>query len=134
MTTKGKRVQDNPDHWSDIVGMPDEWDKENIRRIIKNFSEEKFSFTEEDGSVTTMTGEAWIVSEVEDAKESHRQGLDPINEHGLKSKDSDMRVATAMPNVLWARISEAYPTLFKDRKHLTWFVKNFKMFQVPNKF
>lgn len=131
---KGRRRHDEPNHWSDIVGMPDAEDKQNLKNLINNFAKEKFSFTREDDTEFVMTGAQWITAEVNDAKRSHDQDRNnPINPYGIKSEESEMRIGTAIPNVLWARISEAYPTMFKDKKHFQWFQQNFKMFNVANK-
>lgn len=122
-----KRVEENPDHWSDIVGLPDEWDKRNLTALINNFKKEKFTFKRK-----TFTGAQWIRDEVADAKKQH-QTDGAANPFGLKVKDTEVRIGTAIPNVLWSRIEESYPTMFRDRKHFNWFVKNFREFVVPGR-
>lgn len=123
-----KRLHDNPDHWSDIVGMPDDWDKQNLTNLINNFKKESFHYNGEN-----FTGQQWITREVKDAKKQHQQELSVTNEFGVKIKDSEMRIGTAIPNVLWNRIQESYPTMFRDQKHFNWFVKTFPEFRVPGR-
>lgn len=125
-----KRNEDNPDHWSDIVGMPDDWDKQNLTKLINNFKREKFNF-----EGVNFTGAEWIKNEVADAKKAHQLGGvgEVSNPFGTKIKDSETRIGSAVPNILWARILETYPTLFRDRKHFNWFIKNFPEFRVPGR-
>lgn len=125
-----KRNETSPDHWSDIVGLPDEWDLKNLTNLINTFKRETFTY-----NGASMTGAQWIKFEVADAKKQHQQdGVgQSFNKFGVKSADSDLRVGTAMPNILWSRIEESYPTIFRDRKHYSWFVKNFREFAVPGK-
>lgn len=129
----GKRNKANPDHWSDIVGMPDEWDKKNLTNLIKTFKKTPFEI-----NGTTISGAQWIQAEVRDAKKQHRQDASAVsqsgNQFGVKVKNTDTRIGTAIPNVLWHKIQESYPTMFRDKKHYGWFVKNFPEFQVAQRF
>lgn len=127
-----KRNAANPNHWSDIVGMPDTWDKQNITNLINTFKKTPFTF--ENG--TTMSGAQWIKTEIKDAKKQHQQEFKASqsdNPFGVKAKESDTRIGTAIPNVLWDKIQEAYPTMFRDRKHFDWFIKNFPEFRVAGR-
>lgn len=131
-----KRNHEKPEHWSDIVGMPDQWDKKNLTNLINKFKRQNFTFTDKTGKKHVASGAVWIKYEVADSKKSHELGGvgEIANPFGVKSKDSDMRVATAMPNELHRLIQETYPTLFKDKKHFGWFVKNFPEFRVTAKY
>jgi len=120
-----KRLQDKPEHWSDVVGMPDDWDKQNITTIIDNFCKQKYKFNGK-----WYTGQQWIVLAIRDAKRSHQQESGGFNPKNIKIKDSDMRALLAMPPPLNATIVEAYPTMFRDRKHTYWFAKNFPVFLI----
>lgn len=123
----GTRNLDRPDHWSDIIGMPDDWDKKNLQNLIGNFYKEKFEIKEG----TVVTGKQWTKLEVEDARKQHQQ--DGKAEHGVKIKNTEMRIGTAIPNILWKRIEEAYPTIFRDVDHLNWFITNFPEFKVAGR-
>jgi hypothetical protein len=127
----GKRVYDEPDHWSEIVGMPDEVDIKNLNALITNFKADHFEVY---GRM--MTGQQWISYEVADAKEQMElSGVGAmVNPHGVKSKETELRVGTAMPYVLWNAIERAYPTMFRDKKHFDWFCKNFREFVVASRY
>ena len=62
-----KRLHDNPDHWSDIVGLPDDWDKKNIEALIKKFERRKFAV---EGHV--ISGKTLIDLCVAEAKRAHQ--------------------------------------------------------------
>lgn len=135
-TNRGKMAKRNtasPNHWSDIVGMPDEWDKTNLTNLINTFKKTPFTF--ENGK--TLTGAQWIKAEVADAKKQHQQddleATKGINPYGTKIADTETRIGTAIPNVLWNKIQESYPTMFRDKKHFSWFIKNFPEFRVASK-
>lgn len=120
----GQKHADRPDHWSEIVGMPDDWDKQNLRNLIENFYKEKFEMV----GGKLLTGKQWTKLEVEDARKKHDQVLK--DSHGVKIENSELRVGTALPNLLWNRIEEAYPTMFRDKDHFNWFIENFPEFKV----
>ncbi len=125
----GKRIQDNPDHWSDIVGMPDDWDKKNLEALIGKFCKQKFTI-----EGITISGRRWIDLEVADARRSH--GLDGGlrgNDVGLKSEGTDSHVYSAVPTPLYNAIQQSYPTLFRDKKHYYWFLRNFPIFRITKK-
>ena len=123
-----KRVQKEPDHWSEIVGMPDQWDKKNIQAIINNFKRRKFVV---EGQV--ITGKIFIDLEVADAKRMH-QSEDGFNPYNIKAKGTESRAVMAMPIELDKIIKEAYPTMFRDKNHFSWFIKNFPEFRIASKF
>lgn len=110
--------------------MPDQWDKKNLQICINNFKKEKFKL--ENGTI--ITGQQWINAEIADAKKQHEQEANPFNEFGVKIKDSELRVGTAIPKELWTRLSDTAPTLFTDKDHFSWFVKNFPEFRVSQRF
>lgn len=126
-----KRVANNPNHWSDIVGMPDAWDKKNLTALINKFKKQKFTSVIP-GYKKVVTGDTWIKMCVAQAREAHGAD-DKFNDYNLKSKDSDMRAITTMPPFLQFMIAEAYPTLFKDKAHSLWFAKNFPEFRISKK-
>lgn len=122
-----KQIRDNPNHWSDTVGAPDEWDEKNIRTLIDKFYKRKFTV---EGHV--INGKQLINLCVAEAKRAHQlDGHNALkNKHGLKSKDSDMRIRLTLPIVLEREISLAYPAMFKDDAQHEWFIKNFPEFRV----
>lgn len=124
-----KRLRDKDVGWKDVIGMPDAWDKKNLQTCINNFKTEKFKLA--NGQV--ITGKQWIEAEVADAKAQH-QTDDVFNQFGVKIKDSELRIGTAMPRELWVRIQDTAPTLFTDKDHFAWFIKNFPEFKVAQRF
>lgn len=139
-----RRLRDKDYGWKDVIGMPDQWDKKNLTVLINNFMKEKFAICLEHQavnkckppecrSVKLMTGAQWAKAELEDSKKQN-QSDDVFNPYGIKIKDSELRIGTAMPNVLWQRISDTAPTLFTDKDHYAWFIKNFPMFKVSQRF
>lgn len=126
---------DNGD-WAKVVGLPDSWDKKNIEALVKTFANTTFTVPiGDEGSPTiTMTGAQWIKDGLAEARERHQiDGNLKGNEYGLKDKQTDTRVLCTVPKPLQMKLMQGYPTLFKDKKHLLWFVKNFPMFRVPRK-
>ena len=56
--------------------------------------------------------------------------LDP---HLIKSHKSGLRKVLALPPELVNAIVDSYPTMFKDKEHFHWFVRNFPMFRIAEK-
>jgi len=123
----GKRIAEGPEDWSKIIGDPDDWDKKNLMALINKFAVQTF-----DVEGTKITGKAWIELEVADARRSHGlDGTQPGNDVGKKTKD--MHVYSAIPTPLHNAIQQSYPTIFRDKKHYYWFLKNFPMFRITRK-
>lgn len=122
-----KRLREGPKHWSDVVGMPDDWDKKNIQALLDKFYKRKFTV---EGFV--ISGKKLIQLCVYEARKAHQLDghLAVQNKYGLKSKDSDLRVRLTLPIVLEREITEAYPAMFKDDAQHEWFYKNFPEFRI----
>ena len=110
----------NDKNWSDVVGMPDEEDKKNLQFIINLYER---THPGEIGQIIT-----W---EKQQERENAFGGADPFL---VKNQQSGLRKVLALPPDLVGVIKESYPTLFKDRKHFSWFVRNFPMFMVADKY
>lgn len=123
---KGRRLYDTPDNWSDLVGMPDDWDKRNIQALIRNFEHEKFMVK---GQV--ITGKQLINAVVATARWKQEQTTNAFNRKtGVRDKDSGYRTELSLPTILLNRILEAYPVMLRDDRQYNWFVKNFPQFKV----
>src|SRR5690554_5261149 len=84
---KGRRLYDTPDNWSDLVGMPDDWDKRNIQALIRNFEHEKFMVK---GQV--ITGKQLINAVVATARWKQEKATNAFNRKtGVRDKDSGYR-------------------------------------------
>lgn len=122
------RIEKKPEHWSEIVGMPDDLDIKNINAMINNFKRDSFEVY---GRV--ITGQQWITYEVKDSREAN-QVDDTWNQNGMKIKETEVRIGTAIPYILWNAIEAAYPTMFRDKKHFNWFVQHYPEFKVAKRF
>lgn len=138
-----KRLRDKGDGWKDVVGMPDDWDKQNVQTCIDNFSRRRFRECEvysidhktECDHLPTITGKKWIELSVKASRKDAQLGLNPFNEYGMKNKESEGRLVSSMPVTLYNELSDTMPTVFRDKEHFSWFIKNFKRyFMVPDKY
>lgn len=113
---------------ADAVGDPDEWDVQNITNLINAFKKRKFIV---EGH--TITGKTLIDMCRDEARASH--GVNQFNPFNIKSKDSDARAVTAIPQALWDEIGNTMPTVFREKKHFEWFLRHFgKQFMIPEKY
>lgn len=130
----GKKVADRG--WAEIVGLPDAWDKKNIQALVNTFFNTVFKLpvSDEPGAkVIKVTGRQWAAEMLADARDKH--GLNDVHssDYGEKSKQMEMRIITSVPQPLYMKLLEGYPTLFKDTKQQLWFAKNFPEFKVPRR-
>lgn len=101
----------------DAVGMPDEVDKENIRAYIRKYDKAqpgKLAFT------------------ISSARAEHNSARH--DDFNLVNKDSGARHIFELPADFVEGLEEAYPIMFRDKKHFRWFVKNFKELMLPKKY
>lgn len=137
-----RRLRNKDDGWKDVVGMPDEWDKQNVQTCINNFMKKKFKACEvfdtdehECNHQPNISGKAWITECVRQTRHYTDVGMDPFNEFGIKNLESDARIVSSIPTALWNELADTMPTVFRDKDHFGWFVSNFKhYFLVPNKY
>lgn len=107
----------------DAVGMPDEVDKERIRRIILKYEKQH------PGEIGTIIEYAKI----------HSKAF--TNEFGLVSgkgttkgiSSNSLRYQMELPPDLHRQIETYIPTIFSDKKHYAWFKKNFRELFIPEK-
>lgn len=109
---------------ADAIGMPDNIDKENIQKIILKFEKKNPGY-------------------ILNARNLAREGLDdPIygTTQDSRSKSgkslaggSSMRLQLELPEELYNAIEAYIPTIFREKKHYHWFLKNFPELLVPQK-
>lgn len=99
----------------DPVGLPDEKDITNIKTIMRNYEKARPS------EIAAFIAQAKKDKELTD------------NDFGSTHDKSKRRVLT-MPIGLLRQIESAYPLMFKNRKHLQWFVTNFKGFNTHKRY
>lgn len=112
-------------HYQDIgdgVGMPDEIDKTRVERIIAKYE------AKNPGMLLALRN---------DARENSTAGTNDyglITETGKKGISSaSQRYMMELPADLHATLEEYIPTLFRSKKHFSWFCKNFKYLMIPSK-
>lgn len=127
---KGRLNQPAPDDWTQVVGMPDNWDKQNITNIINNFAKEKFTIN---GKL--YNGAQLIMATVETAKKKEDASVGVIHKDtGVRHKESGYRVDMSIPTPLMNTILEAYPMILRDDKMYAWFKRHFgRIFAVRDK-
>lgn len=112
-------TKDNkPKNVADIVGLPDEKDKENIIIIIKNFEKEN---------------PGALKHSIEEAREQLRSQGEDVAKFGVVNKGAQGRWMFELPEGLINKIIEAYPLMFRDKKHFDWFKRNFEIIMLPRK-
>lgn len=110
LAVEGKQFLDH-----DPVGLPDEKDIANIKTILRNYERIR------PGEIATYVRQAKLDKELAN------------NDFGSSQDGSKRRVLT-MPIGLLRQIEAAYPLMFKNRKHLAWFVKNFSGFNTHKRY
>lgn len=107
--------------WSKAIGDPDEQDKRGIALLIKLYDKK---FPGQIDEIVRLEKQA----EIDNAS---AMGVDPFL---VKNKDSEFRKVIVMPPSLADSIKENWPSIFRDKKHFSWFVKNFPRFRVADKY
>lgn len=104
---------------ADIIGMPDEVDKDYIRKLIMKYEKKH---------------PGYIMSARNEAKKEYEAQGGRKQKFGEVNKSAHGRLIFELPEELHMQIERAYPTMFRDTKHFHWFVKNFKELLVPEKY
>jgi hypothetical protein len=94
--------------------MPDEWDRKNIMAILKNYEKDH------PGEIGTAI------------REARDDLLD--KKYGVADPTSRRRHVMELPAGLVSVLEESYPTLFREKAHFQWFVRNFPSLLVPEKY
>jgi hypothetical protein len=95
----------------DPIGLPDEKDVLNIKRMMRNHER-------------VRPGEIAMI--IEEARLDRQEDFE--SRMSFVKKEQPVRRALTLPQALMRTIEEAYPIMFKNRKHLAWFKKNFPQF------
>ena len=111
---------------ADAVGMPDEVDKQNIRKIILKYDKEHPGYI--------MHAKNSAREELADTK--FGTTTDSRSKSGLSvgGAGSNMRLHLEIPEELYHNIEAYIPTIFREKKHYHWFLKNFPELLIPDKF
>ncbi len=99
----------------DPVGLPDDADYDNIRTIIRNYEKAR------PGEIKAFVKQAKNDRDIYDAT------------FRTKAVDEPRRPVLTLPVGLMRDIEEAYPIMFRNRKHLEWFKAHFPAFRTRSK-
>lgn len=103
----------------DALGMPTDYDKERIRRIILRYERKYPGRLEQTIRVSRADHEA--------------QG-GRVAEFSEVNKAAHGRVVLELPEELHSKIEHLIPTIFSEKKHFHWFIKNFPELVIPRKY
>lgn len=98
----------------DVVGMPDQWDYDNLKALISKYNRQ-------------YPGE--IQEVVRDNRRSRGWTYNPF----AASKSGHLRHALELPEGLHNEIKRSYPLMFKEKKQLHWFMRKFPEFTRADK-
>lgn len=110
------------------VGMPDDIDKENIRRMILRFEKKHPGFighAREEARKDLVQNKGWEALDYGEIEKKGGKGI---------TSTTNRTLVFELPEELMNKIEQAYPTMFRDRSHFQWFVKNFRELMVPEKY
>lgn len=103
----------NNKNLAEAIGLPDAEDKLRIQRFLNKYEKEH-------------------PGELKFHRDNARARLiDPT--FGEVDASSKRRYLFELPVPIGNWLSQAYPLMFKDKKHTEWFVKNFKYLLIPEK-
>lgn len=100
----------------EVVGLPDEEDKERIRRYLLRYEKDH------PGEIGFHIGMA---------KEHFKEAGGDKQKYGLVNKQASGRTLFELPNEVGQWLEQAFPLMFRDKKHTAWFAKNFKELLIP---
>ena len=109
---------------ADAIGMPDKVDKENIQKLILKYEKKH------PGYIKHARDEAY--------QELHDKKFGTTTDSRSKTGTSiaggaSMRLQLELPAELYESIETYIPTIFREKKHYHWFIKNFPELLVPEK-
>jgi len=107
----------------DAVGMPDEMDKKHVQKILLRYEKEH-------------PGE--IAQIIRFAQANSAAAANPfgrVTAASGKGIDSNSgRYIMELPQELHQKLEEYIPTLFRNKRHFSWFCKEFKSLVLPEKY
>ena len=104
----------------DALGMPDEWDKKNIQRLINNFEKRHPGLNR-----ASVASARWEYENVVDKL--------AVGDFNVKSKQLDMRHLVTMHPLFAKELEKSYPGIFRFPEHTIWFAKNFGQFRIAKR-
>lgn len=99
---------------ADAIGLPDEEDRIRIEMFLKKYEEDN-------------PGEIQFHRDAARIRLSNKK-------HGVINEESGRRYLFELPQPIGIWLGQAYPLMFRDKRHLAWFCKNFKHLMIPEKY
>lgn len=104
---------------ADAVGLPDAEDKKRIQRYLLQYEKKH---PNEIGAILAI------------ARQNFRDQGGDVAKFGLVNKQAHGRTLFELPEELGQWMEQAYPLMFKEKKHTAWFCKNFPELLIPEKY
>lgn len=104
---------------ADAVGLPDKQDKERIQRKLVAYER---SHPNEIGAIIAIAKQDF-------QEQGGRKAL-----YGESNKQARGRTLFELPTELGQWFEQAYPLMFRDKKHTRWMAKNFPELLIPEKY
>ena len=105
----------------EAIGMPTEADKAFIRNLILEYDRQN------PGQIKAYRDDARNDLAVNGAFNGRQK-------FGVTGKQANMRMLFNLPPGLAHAIEKYYPTMFREKVHFHWFIKNYKELLVPEKY
>lgn len=108
----------------DAIDLPDDVDKERIRRMILRYEKKN------PGYILNCIQEARAQHQYSDTMGKTKKAV----KYGEVNEGISGRLLFEIPEELYRDIEDAYPVMFKNKKHFRWFVANFKELMIPEEY
>lgn len=106
---------------ADAIGMPDEQDYQVLSRIIKRFE---------------ATNPGLINYTLREGRKDYESGVYSKNKiwknDAVVNRQANMVYSFELPAGLYSAIEKVFPSMFKSKKHLAWFKRNFYKLTIAN--
>lgn len=103
----------------DAIGMPTDWDKQNIQQMIRNYNRRHPGIL------------AHTIKEAKQDMQMQSTVFHNVARFGEVDKQAHRRHMFELPEELVHIIEKGYPTMFRSKKHFAWFCENFKQLMLP---
>jgi len=110
----------------DAVGMPDDQDKETLRKIMIKWDKAHPGVTD------------YTIKLAREEMEANSTTFKDVSDLGIVEKkgmsSTNRALIFELPEGLVTELEKCIPTLFRERKHFAWFVKNFPELRIPKNY
>lgn len=113
------RKHATPNSMADATGLPDSIDKKRIEHFLAVYEKHH-------------PGELQAIKKF--AQDQHAAQGGRLKDFSEVNKQARGRVLFELPEPVGKWMEQAYPLMFKDKRHTAWFAKNFKWLLIPPKY